>query len=159
MVTAHDFAVCGRHLPYLRVVQRNSYKYMAASLPKYTKALTLRKSSVERKPTYHDVVLESRSLPPLKPEELLVKIDAAAFNHKDVRSLKFLSLPRRELIYNQRYGYGWASIPELSWGAFWEGMAQVSRWIYHIQLLHVNVELTTSVQVLLSPLETQATHC
>lgn len=56
----------------------------AQCLPKYTKALTLRQSSVERKPTYHDVVLESRSLPPLKTGELLVRINAAAFNHKDV---------------------------------------------------------------------------
>ena len=119
---------------FLPFVQQNSCKYMAASLPKYTKALTLRKSSVERRPTYHDVVLESRLLSPLKPGELLIRINAAAFNHKDVRTSKFLSLPRRELTYNQRYGYGWASIPELLWGAFSAGMAQVSRWTYLIRV-------------------------
>lgn len=58
---------------------------MSAQTPKFTKVLTVRKSSVDHKPTYHDVVTETRPISPLKSGEVLVKIGAAAFNHREVR--------------------------------------------------------------------------
>ncbi|KAI0823601.1 NAD-P-binding protein [Trametes gibbosa] len=58
---------------------------MAAALqiPKSTKALVLRKAAQAAKPLYHDAVLEDRPLPELKPGHVLVRIHAAAFNHRD----------------------------------------------------------------------------
>ena len=60
---------------------------MSSILPKSTKVLVVNKSSEGRTgPLYHDAVLEERALPShLNPEQVLVKITAAAFNHKDVR--------------------------------------------------------------------------
>ncbi|KZT09674.1 NAD-P-binding protein [Laetiporus sulphureus 93-53] len=55
-----------------------------ASFPKSIKALILRQSPQDRKPLYHDVVLEEKALPPLQKGLLLVKIGAAGFNHRDV---------------------------------------------------------------------------
>ncbi|GLB34498.1 putative zinc-binding dehydrogenase [Lyophyllum shimeji] len=49
-----------------------------------TKALTVGKSPAQRKPLYHDAVLTERPLPLLKEGEILVRIGAAAFNHRDV---------------------------------------------------------------------------
>jgi len=57
---------------------------MGLKLPKSTKALVLRKSAIQRKPLYHDASLEERSIPALKPGEILVKIGAAAFNRRDL---------------------------------------------------------------------------
>ncbi|KAF9014298.1 hypothetical protein BDQ17DRAFT_1342466 [Cyathus striatus] len=54
------------------------------SYPKHTRAITLRESSRAQKPVYHDAVLEKHPIPTLKPGEVLVKIKAAAFNHRDV---------------------------------------------------------------------------
>ena len=53
-----------------------------AHLPKTTKALVLRKGT-----TLHDAVVEDRPLPQLKSGQLLVRVHAAAFNHRDVRSV------------------------------------------------------------------------
>ncbi|KAI8982793.1 NAD-P-binding protein [Trametes punicea] len=52
-------------------------------IPKSTKALVLRKSALATKPVYHDAVLEERPIPELKPGQVLVRIHAAAFNHRD----------------------------------------------------------------------------
>ncbi|KAJ7087673.1 NAD-P-binding protein [Mycena belliarum] len=53
-------------------------------IPRTTKALVLRKSPAERKPAYHDAIVEEQPIPALKPGEVLVKISAAAFNHRDL---------------------------------------------------------------------------
>ncbi|RDB23123.1 putative zinc-type alcohol dehydrogenase-like protein YogA [Hypsizygus marmoreus] len=57
---------------------------MSSKLPRFTKAVTVKKAPAERKPLYHDAVVEERSIPSLKPGEILVRIGAAAFNHRDV---------------------------------------------------------------------------
>ncbi|KAF8065366.1 hypothetical protein FPV67DRAFT_1502554 [Lyophyllum atratum] len=53
-------------------------------LPKVTKALVVKKSSPQRKPLYHDAVMEEKPIPTLKQGELLVRVGAAGFNHRDV---------------------------------------------------------------------------
>lgn len=59
---------------------------MTLRLPKSTKVLTVQKSPPGRTPLYHDAVIQEELLPSqLEPDEILVKITAAAFNHKDVR--------------------------------------------------------------------------
>ncbi|KAI0362574.1 NAD-P-binding protein [Trametes cingulata] len=55
----------------------------AIQIPKSTRALVLRKAAKATKPVYHDAVLEERPIPELKPGQILVRIHAAAFNHRD----------------------------------------------------------------------------
>ena len=57
---------------------------MSYNLPKYTKALTLRESTVPQQPLYHDAVLTDRPIFPPKPGEVAIKLGAVGFNHKDV---------------------------------------------------------------------------
>jgi len=54
------------------------------STPKQTKAIVLRQSPPDRNPLYHDAVLTTGPIPELKKGEVLVKINAASFNHRDV---------------------------------------------------------------------------
>ncbi|KAG5635627.1 hypothetical protein H0H81_010588 [Sphagnurus paluster] len=53
-------------------------------LPRLTKAITVKQSPPTRKPLHHDALLEERPIPALKEGEILVRIGAAAFNHRDV---------------------------------------------------------------------------
>ncbi|EKM55116.1 uncharacterized protein PHACADRAFT_195141 [Phanerochaete carnosa HHB-10118-sp] len=55
-----------------------------SNLPVCTKALVVKPSPPGRKPLYHDAVLEDQPNPQLNPGELLVKVSAAAFNHRDL---------------------------------------------------------------------------
>lgn len=57
---------------------------MTVKLPKETRALVLKKSPVERKPVYHDAVIEKRPIPTLQKGQVLLKMGAVAFNHRDV---------------------------------------------------------------------------
>jgi NADPH:quinone reductase-like Zn-dependent oxidoreductase len=57
---------------------------MAGRTPEWTRALVLRQCYAEAKPVYHDTVLENRPLPQLNRGEVLVKINAASFNRRDV---------------------------------------------------------------------------
>lgn len=52
------------------------------------KALIVRQSQSppDRKPVYHDASLEDKPVPQLQPGQVLVKINAVAFNHRDVCS-------------------------------------------------------------------------
>jgi len=54
------------------------------TLPETTRALVLRKSLIEKKPTYHDAVVEVQAIPTLKEGEILVKMAAVGFNRRDV---------------------------------------------------------------------------
>jgi NADPH:quinone reductase-like Zn-dependent oxidoreductase len=58
-------------------------------LPKFTKSLVLKQAtaSASKKPVLHDTVVEERAIPELKPGQVLVRITAAAFNHRDVGTL------------------------------------------------------------------------
>ncbi|KAG6876942.1 hypothetical protein C0993_011856 [Termitomyces sp. T159_Od127] len=53
-------------------------------LPTFTKSLTVKKAPAQGNPVYHDAVIEQKPIPALKRGEVLVKIGAAAFNHRDV---------------------------------------------------------------------------
>ncbi|OBZ65768.1 putative zinc-type alcohol dehydrogenase-like protein YogA, partial [Grifola frondosa] len=57
---------------------------MTSQLPKSTKVLAVRKALQQTKPVYHDAILEERPIAPLKEDQVLVKIGAVAFNHRDV---------------------------------------------------------------------------
>lgn len=63
-----------------------------SKIPKFTKALTLKPTTAKLKPVYHEAVLDERPLPALKDGEVLVKIGAAAFNHRDVLLMYHLTL-------------------------------------------------------------------
>lgn len=54
------------------------------ALPQTSKAVILQRSATQKKPAYDDAVLVERPVPQLKPGELLVKVGAVAFNHRDV---------------------------------------------------------------------------
>ncbi|KAJ7038785.1 hypothetical protein C8F04DRAFT_1088487 [Mycena alexandri] len=57
---------------------------MSAKLPRTTKALVIRKSPPGRSPLFHDAVVQDQPIPALKPGEILVKMGAVAFNHRDL---------------------------------------------------------------------------
>ncbi|KAJ3533647.1 hypothetical protein NM688_g7252 [Phlebia brevispora] len=57
---------------------------MPLKLPRVSRAVLLKRSPPERKPVYHDIVIEERPIPALKQGEVLVKIGAAAYNHRDL---------------------------------------------------------------------------
>lgn len=61
-------------------------------MPSRTKALVVRQSPPGRKPLFHDVVLEEQTIPKLKPGQVLVKMKAVAFNHRDVNVFLPISL-------------------------------------------------------------------
>jgi NADPH:quinone reductase-like Zn-dependent oxidoreductase len=57
------------------------------ALPTITKALVLRKVKKQPfKPVYHNAVVETQPIPALEEGQVLVKIGAAAFNHREVRA-------------------------------------------------------------------------
>ena len=58
--------------------------HQMSSLPSSTRAIVLRKSSSDQKPVYHDAILETRPIEKLKQNQVLLKIGAIAFNHRDV---------------------------------------------------------------------------
>lgn len=69
---------------------------MAVRLPKETRALVVSKSLAETKPLYHDAMVEKRPIPTLQRGQVLVKMGAVAFNHRDVSILfRHLELARR----------------------------------------------------------------
>lgn len=57
---------------------------MSSDLPTHTRCLALNKTSSAVKPTLHDTSVKRRPIPALKEHELLVRMVAAAFNHREV---------------------------------------------------------------------------
>jgi len=53
-------------------------------IPTSTKALLLKQGPANRKPVFHDAILEAKAIPELQTDQLLVQINAAAFNHRDL---------------------------------------------------------------------------
>jgi hypothetical protein len=97
---------------------------MALKLPKSTRALVLRESPIVKPQTYNDAKLEERPIRALKAGELLVKMRAVSFNHKDVCH----SFHRVNIYYSWTfcycsYGYGLGSTLESRLEAHWELMA------------------------------------
>jgi hypothetical protein len=68
---------------YLQLIPLPRPDSMAA-LPKFTNALVLRKATSQAKAVYHDAVVVSRPIPPLKHGEILVKMIAVAFNRREL---------------------------------------------------------------------------
>lgn len=62
----------------------HSFVTAMLQLPTSTKVIAIRECPKDRKPRYHDAMLEQRTIPPLQNGQVLVKIGAAAFNHRDV---------------------------------------------------------------------------
>ena len=75
------------------------------TLPTYIKALTIQKATVPNKPTY-DAVLTNQPISPPKPGEVVVKLGAVGFNHKDVNFLK-KNIVKNHLFkdFTNRYGF------------------------------------------------------
>ena len=59
---------------------------MVEGYPTSLKALILPKPSEPRRHAYNHVCIAEKSVPVLKPGEVLVRINAAGFNHREVRS-------------------------------------------------------------------------
>jgi len=57
---------------------------MSSNLPTVTKAIVIQESKVPQNPLYHDANLIKRPLLAPKPDEVVVKMGAVGFNHKDV---------------------------------------------------------------------------
>ncbi|KAF8163758.1 hypothetical protein B0H34DRAFT_837831 [Crassisporium funariophilum] len=57
---------------------------MSPMVPKYARAVTIQEATISRKPLYHDAVLKERPISIPKPGEVVIKIGAVGFNHKDV---------------------------------------------------------------------------
>ncbi|KIJ44254.1 hypothetical protein M422DRAFT_779362 [Sphaerobolus stellatus SS14] len=53
------------------------------TIPATTRALVVEQSPEERSPAYHDAKIVERPIPKLKDSEVLVKMGALAFNHRD----------------------------------------------------------------------------
>lgn len=56
-----------------------------ASLPSHTQAVTVQKSRSTSATYANDALLEEKRIQPLNEGQVLVKINAASFNHRDVR--------------------------------------------------------------------------
>ena len=59
-------------------------------VPKRSKAIVLRKAEAQSGQYKFDAVLEDRDIPPLEDGQVLVKIEAAGFNHREVSLLYVL---------------------------------------------------------------------
>lgn len=57
---------------------------MSPKLPTRTRALVVQAALEPRKPLYHDAALVEKPLPAPQAGQVVVKIGAAGFNHKDV---------------------------------------------------------------------------
>lgn len=51
---------------------------------KHATAIVLKKTAKPQKPWLHDIVLETRPVPKLRPGQILVRMNAVALNHRDV---------------------------------------------------------------------------
>ncbi|KAG8864116.1 hypothetical protein FRB96_006990 [Tulasnella sp. 330] len=56
---------------------------MSSNLPTHTRCLVLNKTSSAVKPTLHDTSVKRRPIPTLEENDILVKMVAAAFNHRE----------------------------------------------------------------------------
>ena len=78
------------------------FSLMPMSLPAVSQALVLQNQSEPlRKPAHYDVRLVERPVPALRPGEVLVKINAAGFNHREVRAPR-TSFPAGRIVGGRR---------------------------------------------------------
>lgn len=59
-------------------------------IPRTTRSVVIQKQASARKPAYHDVVIVERDIPALQRGEVLVKMSACAFNHRELWQRKGL---------------------------------------------------------------------
>ncbi len=76
----------------------------------------MKRGPADRKPAYHDALLEEKLLPVLKTGQLLVKMNAVAFNHRDVSSAKVCVSRTSDLRSPSSYGSVKANTPVLLLG-------------------------------------------
>ena len=82
---AHERPSCRAVVLYTSFATSLRFLFMMAGrTPEWAKTLVLKKCSTEAKPVYHDIVLEKHPLQQLKYGEVLVKINAASFNRREV---------------------------------------------------------------------------
>ena len=75
-----------------------------SNIPQRCKVVALRKAVDQRGPYKFDAVLEERDIPSLEDGQILVKIEAAGFNHREVRLRRaFLCAIVMDFC---RFGYG-----------------------------------------------------
>ena len=86
-------------------------------LPETTRALVLRKSLVEKNPTYHDAVVEVQAIPTLKEGEILVKMAAVGFNRRDVSKESSVSLVHKLSESSLQLWIRLGQYPGISFGA------------------------------------------
>ena len=55
-----------------------------SKVPRRSRAVVLRKAEDQSGPYKFDAVLEDRDIPSLKDGQVLVKVEAAGFNHREV---------------------------------------------------------------------------
>ncbi|KAL1741651.1 hypothetical protein HDZ31DRAFT_44953 [Schizophyllum fasciatum] len=60
---------------------------------KTTRSVVIQKQAGARKPVYHDAVVVERELPALRRGDVLVKMSAAAYNHREVGRLSYCLYP------------------------------------------------------------------
>jgi hypothetical protein len=109
---------------------------MVERYPTSLKALILQKPSGPRKTVYNDVHIVQKSVPVLKRGEVLVRITAAGFNHREVCSGCIMMRKNVTLFYYSS-GFAKVSIRGLSLVALWVQMGLVSAHIsagLHAQL-------------------------
>lgn len=73
-------------------------------VPKRSKAIVVRKAVGQRGLYKFDAVLEDRDIPSLEDGQVLVKIEAAGFNHREVSLLRAFNYA---IVVNlSRFGFG-----------------------------------------------------
>ena len=94
---------------------------MAVRYPTSLKALVLQKPSEHRKPVYHNVRIVEKSIPGLKPGELLVRINAAGFNHREV-GMGCVNTMALNVTYSTCLSFGFAKVSI-------QGLPSVAPWV------------------------------
>lgn len=92
-----------------------------SQLPTSSRVITVRESPKDHKPRYHDAALENRAVPPLQKGQVLVKIGAAAFNHRDVGTVALADVVSPVYIC-EPVGLGLDPQGHVSWHYLWRGL-------------------------------------
>lgn len=60
-------------------------------IPRTTRSVVIQKQASAKKPVYHDAVIVEKEIPALQRGEVLVRMSAAAYNHREVSVLHLLN--------------------------------------------------------------------
>jgi hypothetical protein len=113
------------------------------SVPHYTTAIVLQQSPT---PVYHDAVLMTRPIPALKEGDVLVKMTAASFNHREVSFSNDSPRQVTKRYHVDSYGFGKECTQGSLSEVHWELMAQVSIQLMtnHISTRGVGIVIASS---------------